>query len=463
MTARLLMVALDGADGRTLERCCADGSLPQLAALAAQGRTRRLSAMPGITDDALWASFQYATEIGGHGRYYYEIPLRDGRIGMAHCEESARSFWEELSESGLRVAIIDVPKCGAAREINGLHLVDWLVHGRYFHDPQSYPPNLVAEVLDRFGPAPPSQCGYELPPLTDDEVRETVGNLRAGVAKKRAAALHYLAAGAWDLFILGFKEAHCASHAFWDLADVRHPAHDPARRSALGDPVMAILQDIDVAIGDLVAAAGPACEVVVFATTDFEPNGSLDHLMPQVVERLNRQLAGSRAGMIQRFLAGLGFADADGPCEILPYNENWVALRVNARSRMGLSRRHREASPSPRLLEAIEGELLKLRDAETGQSVVSAITRPSSELEGSRALSLPDLLIQCASGALPRVLVSPSLGRIEAESAPMRTGNHVAGGFLVARGAAAATAAASVHTMADLGSLAEAVLWRPGG
>ena len=116
---------------------------------------------------------------------------------------------------------------------------------------------LAKEVLERFGPAPPSRCDHEQPALTDDDVRDITHNLRASVEKKRLAGLHYLAAEPWDLFILGFKEAHCSSHAFWDFIDASHPAYDPARCSRLGDPVMTILNDIDSAIGDLVAAAGP--------------------------------------------------------------------------------------------------------------------------------------------------------------------------------------------------------------
>ena len=160
MTARLLMIALDGADGRMLDRCSADGSLPHLTALRARGGIRRLEAMQGITDDALWASFQFAAALAEHGRYHYEIPLHDGQIGMAYHGETAPSFWNRLSDRGLRVAVFDIPKCGVPRPINGLHLVDWLVHGRYFLDrPRSYPPELAGEVLEQFGPAPPSQCG----------------------------------------------------------------------------------------------------------------------------------------------------------------------------------------------------------------------------------------------------------------------------------------------------------------
>lgn len=142
-----------------------------------------------------------------------------------------------------------------------------------FPKPRSQPTELAAEVVDRFGPAPASRCGHAQPDLADDDIRDFVRNLRASAAMKRAAGLHFLASEPWDLFLLAIKEGHCASHVFWDF-DPGHPAHDPGRRARLGDPVMAILRDIDAAVGDLLGAAGPAAEVVVFSTNDFEPTGA---------------------------------------------------------------------------------------------------------------------------------------------------------------------------------------------
>ena len=462
MPARLLMIGLDGADGRLLDRHSADGSLPHLAALRARGRVQCLTAPPGITDDATWASFQYAVEVGEHGRYHYRLPLGEGELGMAHRQEEDRlTFWDELSSLGVRVAILDVPKCRNPRPLNGIHLVDWLVHGRYFDQPRSQPPALAAEILDRFGHAPSSRCGYRQPVLGDGDVRDITGNLRAAVAKKRAAGLHYLAAEPWDLFVVGFKEAHCCGHAFWDF-DAGHPAHDPARRARLGDPTMTILRDVDSAVGDLVAAAGPSAEVVVFSTTEFVPNGCLNHLMPGIVERLNARLSASPATPLA--LAPTGSRPAPSPsgwqCAILPYNENCTALRVTRRSPTPRAEARPAVRPDPRPLEAIEAELRSLRDAATGERVVSTITRPSSELVGSRATTLPDLLVHCASGCFPDAVESQSLGRIEGRIPAMRPGNHRAGGFVVAAGTFVTAAIADVRSIAGFGSLAMSVLDR---
>jgi len=57
MSARLLMVGLDGADGRLLDQATLDGALPNLAALRRRGQAWRLSSAQDSTDDSLWASF----------------------------------------------------------------------------------------------------------------------------------------------------------------------------------------------------------------------------------------------------------------------------------------------------------------------------------------------------------------------------------------------------------------------
>ncbi len=402
--------------------------------------------------------FNTAVEVGEHGRYHYRVPLGDGRIGMAHLEEEDRpAFWDDLSSRGMRVAILDVPKCRAPRPLNGIHLVDWLVHGRYFDAPRSHPPALAADVLKRFGPAPPSRCGYRQPVLADGEIRDITHRLRAAVAQKRAAGLHHLAAESWDLFVVGFKEAHCCAHGFWDF-DAGHPAHDPARRARLGDPTLAVLADLDHALGDLVAAAGPAAEVVVFSTTDFEPNGCLNHLMPEVVARLNARLSAGRAEALARPDPETTPQPAAWHCAILPYNENCTALRVTRRGGTPLAGTRPAERPDSRALQAVEAPLRSLRDADTGRPVVAAITRPSSELEGARAVTLPDLLVHCASGAFPHAVLSPELGRVEGRIPAMRPGNHRAGGFVVAAGAAAAAAIADLRTIAGFGALAGTVL-----
>jgi predicted AlkP superfamily phosphohydrolase/phosphomutase len=450
------MIALDGADGALLDRWSGDGTLPNLARLRARGAATRLSAPEGVSDDALWASFQYAAPLGEHGRFHWLQRLDSGKMGMSYLNETGReAFWHTLSSQGMRVAVFDVPKCGLPSPINGIHLVDWLVHGRYFMEPKSHPEALAAEVVERFGPAPPSQCDYEGPTLTDAELLEVTANLRTSVARKRAAGLHYLASDDWDLFVITFKEAHCAGHHLWDLADPRHPDYNSARAKSLGDPFRTILMDLDAAVGALVTAVGRETAVAVFSTSDMEPNATLDHLMPEIVNRLNRCLDGPGLSRAIRHVTRrlVSTAPAAAPCELIPYNENCTALRVNPRQGL-LGRSPANAGQKTQRLEAVESLLRELTDTDTGQPVVAAIDRPSAEYNGTRAAALPDLLIRYKAGTFPRAVVSPRLGRIEADRPNVRPGNHAAGGLLISTG----EVFADVKAVEDLGPIAARLL-----
>jgi hypothetical protein len=346
---------------------------------------------------------------------------------MSYLDENDRtSFWANLSDQGFRIAVFDIPKCGRPKPINGIHLVDWLVHGRYFMKPVSFPESLSTEVVARFGPAPPSRCGYHLSLLGESEIEEFLSNLRMSLARKRAAGLHYLSTERWDLFMIGFKEAHCACHHLWDLVDADHPLHRPELNERLGEPLKVVFRDLDEAVGEFVEAAGKDAVVTVFSPSDFERNSTLAHVMPEIVRRINRELGESaRDRLIQRLSKGR----VRPFCELLPYNENCTALRLNRKyDRPGRERSHDPDRMSR--MDTIEALIRELKDADTGSPVVVAVDHPSMDCPGSRSASLPDLLVRYAPGTCPEAVVSARLGRVEAPRPALRPGDHASGGIL---------------------------------
>ena len=431
MTARLIMIGLDAADTGLVDRWMREGTMPRLAALKARGVMKRLTAPLGSSDDGLWASFQYGVPLGEHGRYHWGIPLPGGALGMAHERDAGlRPFWIDLGGRRPRAAVLDIPKCATPQPLNGIHLADWLVHGRYFDPPVSQPAGLAAEIVARFGPALPSRCSYFQDALGDTEIAAIVSNLRTSVSRKRAAGLHFLDADAWDLFLIGFKEAHCGCHGLWSLVDARHADYDAARNLRLGEPLKSIFADLDAAVGDLVAAAGADAEIVVFSTTDMEPNGTLTHLMPGIVNSINSTLGGLC-------------------CSVLPYNDNYGALRI-------LARGHENG----RIAVLIAGMLRELVDADSGDPVVGSIHQPAAQNKGARAAALPDLLFAYAHNRNPRAVESPRLGRIAADVHGIRPGNHAGGGFLIASGCESQRLAVNVDALEDFAGMAAAILNR---
>jgi hypothetical protein len=183
----------------------------------------------------------------------------------------------------------------------------------------------------------------------------------------------------------------------------------------------------------------------------MEPNATLMHLMPEVVNRLNGVLGFTPLTRnIRRVMRRLlRTAPVAPPCELLPYNENCTALRVTPQ-------RHLLRPPPGKaaLLDHVETLLRELTDADTGESVVAGIDRPSAAHDGTRAAGLPDLLVRYKAGTFPRAVVSPRLGRIEAERPEVRPGNHAAGGLLIYAG----ESFAGVAGVQDLGPIAARVL-----
>jgi predicted AlkP superfamily phosphohydrolase/phosphomutase len=441
MSARFLIIGLEATDLSLIQRHIGDGRLPAIAALRSEGRLKTLSAGVRVTDAALWASFQYAAELGEHGRYYDFVRLRSGPFGLAVQDEQEReAIWDELSRHGMRVAVFDLPKSRAPRPINGIHLADWLVHGRLFPRPLSYPASLAGEVLSRFGEAPPSRCAPTCDELTDAQVLEALGHLRTSVSMKRAAALFFLSQERWDCFLVNFKEMHCCSHGYWNLIDPGHPAHDRARALRLGDPSAAILQDIDRAVGDLIAAAGPDSEVIVFSTSGFEANGSASHLLPKIVTQLNKHIWNRGVGPLP--------PGSKWVVKMLPYGENACALRVSCSSRAA------EAPPdigSATIIDALEDILLRMSDPTTGKTIFEACHRPSSNYRGASSRALPDMLLVPRFGVIPTSALSSELGYIASKVPRWRPGNHRDGGFVIGRGSAVDEMVSGVDSLAQLG------------
>ena len=446
-----MIISLDGADGRLIDLATQDGMLPHLSALRNRGRAWPLSASKDDTDDSLWASFQYGVDLGAHGRSFYRSTDAQGNaIFPVHRETDWDIFWDDVSSAGHRVAVIDVPKCRTVRPLNGIHLADWLVHGRYSQTPTSYPPALAAQVVARFGEAPASKCGYSYKaPIDDAAARTARQNILRSVEMKRDAGLHFLSQEPWDLFVLAFKETHCSAHMFWDIHDCDHRNHDQDKRARIGDPVIDILKAVDLAIGDLIAKAGPDCDVVVFSTTNIVPNGTLEHLIGAIANRLNNVFAARTNGRWSTRLRSL-LGHPGEICRVAQHNDNAGGLHV-PRIAGESTEAHRARA------EAIAAVACELVDAASKVPVIASVSFPAFEQTGPYADSLPHILLHYRTDICPAAVTSPTLGRIRARAPIERPGNHAPGGYVIAAGDWADTAATTVNSMKDFAGLARRV------
>jgi predicted AlkP superfamily phosphohydrolase/phosphomutase len=278
-----------------------------------------------------------------------------------------------------------------------------------------------------------------------------------------------------------FTESHCAGHQCWHLHDPAHPAHDAAFVREHGDPLERVYRSIDAAIGQIVHEAGDA-HVMVFTAHGMSHRFGAQFLLRDILVRLGVTLpepsAHRRPSPLQT-VARWGWDRlpelARGPIRALrnrsaaaqsPKGTRTPSLRIDAvRSacfpvnnglavggiRLNLAGRE----PSGRLQPGTEADafcrrltedLLAIIDDRTGRPLISSVVRTSELYSGEHLRALPDLLVEWSDDApLGSTTLGPpgagrvrarseAIGRVEGVNDYARTGEHRAGGWLVAAG-----------------------------
>lgn len=460
MTAKTLVIGLDGADWTLMSRLFQQGLCPNLSQLFEAGLFRQLVKPMGWSDDAVWSSFATGTSMGEHGRYhgphqYYPDAYRP--IEFAERPMEPRPFWEALDKQGYKCALIDVPKCPLASPMkNGFQISDWLVHGPDLSEPVSSPPTSADEIVAKFGAPPGSPCktytfrrGQPFHPgFTDEEARHWLAELDASVQMKENAALHYLAKEQWDLFICVFKEAHCVSHLFWDDADSGHPDHDTQRIDRRGRTVEKIYQRIDESVGRLLELAKPYDSAIVFSPHGMQSSFSATSIMEPLVERINQQgfhWTDRVARLGRRGLRALARRENSIDAEFrndfcfpIHYNELGGAIRINLIGREP-SGRINPGAEYENYCDYISDIFYALRDSATGIPIVSKVIRMQQQNDGPRADNLPDLLAIWQTEQPVTKVTSPDFGTLPLDPRRIRPGNHSSSGFCIMTGRGTST------------------------
>lgn len=454
---RVLLIGLDAADKDLLVAAMDRGDLPALERLRAEGASGVVESLRGFGSGAVWPSFSTGVSPAKHGRYFYRQvgPETYQAQRFQASDLGARSFWEQMSAAGRRVAVFDVPKMGLAERLDGIEVVDWLVHGPVYKELRTHPRSFAAELVDRFGADPVPQCDRP-GGRNAREHAELLDVLRSRIATKGEAARYYLAREPWDLFIAVFADPHCVGHQCWHVRDSAHPQHDPRARDAVGDPVLEVYRAIDREIGKLVEQVGEDTLVIVLSCTGMGPNYSGNLLLDEVLRRLEgrkpplvfdgwTRLKRGVKGMLPTQVRQRGrqisrrveeralHADRQRRrCFFVPHNDMSGAIRVN------LAGRERDGVVRPEEMDALfaslREDLLALRNLDTGRPVVEDVVRTADCCEGEHLDSLPDFFVLWQRDAPIERIGSPRIGEITLRHRGNRTGDHRPDSIFFARG-----------------------------
>lgn len=278
MPARVLLVGLDGATFDLIEPWAASGDLPLLARIMEEGAWGRLrSTTPPATFPA-WTSLMTGVNPGQHGVFDFtrRIP---GRYAIEFINATYRrrpSVWRLLGEAGLRVGVMGFPATYPPETVNG-----FLISG--FDSPVAtgidrsfvYPPELYDDIRREAG-------RYEITGFQEVRIgpgwhEEALQKLQHAARRRTEIASYLLGREQWDCFAVHFGESDTVAHHFWAFHDPDSPRYDEAGVARFGQAILKIYQELDRALGVLLAHAGQ--DATLFVVSDHGSGGTGEHVI----------------------------------------------------------------------------------------------------------------------------------------------------------------------------------------
>jgi predicted AlkP superfamily phosphohydrolase/phosphomutase len=262
--AKTLIVGLDGATWDLADRFMAEGRMPNLARLVAEGAQAPLdSTRPPMTLPS-WSSMLTGCNPGRHGIFDF-VRKRSDEWLLEFTNATHRAvptLMRILSDRGGKVASIAVPTTWPPEALNGV-----VVSG--FDGPVSTgidasfcePRSVYDEIKRRFG-------GMKFADFQETQIDGSwhdaaLDALLREIPRKTAIAEWLMSSDRYDCFMLMFGESDTVSHHFWMFHDEASPRHDSTASDRLKDAIGAIYSRLDQALGELIDAASPEHVCVV--------------------------------------------------------------------------------------------------------------------------------------------------------------------------------------------------------
>jgi predicted AlkP superfamily phosphohydrolase/phosphomutase len=461
---RLLVIALDMADGDLIRYWSRQGHLPHFASLIGSGTWIDLESTAEVLHTSTWPTFATGTLPGKHGIYFPYQP-KPGHQLAQHVQPDqygAATFWHLADRQGCRCVMYDVPETFPEPGFRGKAIFDWGTWA-WYGKPCGQPSTLLKQMKSRFGRYPlgfeAKRLGASMPNLGVLEER-----LLRSVKYKLSTAQWLLQQNPWNLAVVGFCEGHPAGHYLW-------PAHvdaiDHAREDEI-ESLLGIYSALDQAVGTFLDVLPGDGAVFVVSGDGVRANRCGWYLLPTVLERLGytcpviRTTTGwktspSLIGRVKSLLSG---RTRRRIADLLPWwlrdqlgvraqaaNVDWRKSRaftlptdLEGCIRINLKGREPQGIVEPgreyiELCEEIRARLVELTNPADGAPAVQRVWMRNEVFPGERQEQLPDLIVTWNDEVAFTTLASPRFGCIEGETADPRPGTHSPYGFLLAGGA----------------------------
>jgi predicted AlkP superfamily phosphohydrolase/phosphomutase len=269
MKRKILVMGLDGATFDVINPLLEEGRMPNLAGLIAAGASGPMrSTVPPISGPA-WISL--ATGMQPQRTSIYDFTYRRaGRYELQHissADYAGRSVWDYLGKAGKTVGILNYPMFFPPCPVNGFITTGL---GASDDDEFTYPASIRQDLDRAAGGKYELMVAYHNARYEDTEL--FLSDLQRVLDKKIRAAACLLKEKPWDFFWLVLSETDWLQHLMWQRCEPGRSASHAQNAQRFDERFKKVWEQIDGAIGELCAIAGPQTDVVVLSDHGFGPN-----------------------------------------------------------------------------------------------------------------------------------------------------------------------------------------------
>lgn len=444
---KLAVIGLDGSDPLALRRYLAEGRLPNIAGIVGRSRAVETSTDGELFINSYWPNFAGGLSVGSHGVHAF-LPLRSGTMQLVESKQYPvpAPFWEIAARAGVATCVLDVPHYAppAAGAPANLSYVEWGPHPPV-RPPGSVAPDLIKQVLRRYGPHP---CPIDVEAAQAVQDAADMAALLCIGARKRASIVNdLLRLTNPELFVTVFPEVHTAAHQWLNAETPGHRRYDAAMVDALGSPIRQVYEAVDAAIGQIVAQLPPDTTAMLVCLGGVRVTHGGAYLLHDLLERLGHAAyPDHHKGLVERLRSSLqrlrpgntGAPAFDSPPGL---NLDWTRTRAFALpwaydGYLRVNQRGREpggivdaGAERERLLAEIEQAVRELRIAGTDRPAAKSMVRAQKAFSGAASAELPDLMVLWNSDRPFDAVESARVGRIENRDPAGRSAHNALGGL----------------------------------
>jgi len=283
MKQSTIVIGLDAAEPRLIEQWMSEGHLPNLSKIRQQGTYGRLDNTVNYcgvpteysTTEPLWATFSTGCRADKLG-YWDTVSYNPDNYAIVCDVVSSGYDYQEyppfyaLGED-YKVAVLDVPVTTLGDQVNGAQILGWGGHYPYTVS-ASHPPELFPAIIEKYGKNPVLHNDNGLW-WNQEYVTWIQQALKQSIEGHSAIARDLLQQQDWDLFLMVFGETHTVGHDLYNHSQSDHPLYNHlSQNGTKPDPVLETYQNVDTAIGEILATAPSEANVVCFSAHGMAAN-----------------------------------------------------------------------------------------------------------------------------------------------------------------------------------------------